>query len=113
MRDLGLSDVCLIGNSLGGWIAAELALAESAAPDSRVSSAILIDAVGLQLDAAPLADYFLLTRDQVFDLAYFNPDQFRVDPASRPWLSGGPRTASCHPRTARPMPTRSPARSSA
>ena len=38
LRDLGLTDVCVIGNSIGGWIAAELALAESAAPDHRVSS---------------------------------------------------------------------------
>jgi pimeloyl-ACP methyl ester carboxylesterase/mannose-6-phosphate isomerase-like protein (cupin superfamily) len=84
LRDLDLSDVCLIGNSLGGWIAAELALAESGAPDRRVSSAVLIDAAGLQLDTAPMADYFSLTRDQVFDLAYFNPDAFRTDPASLP-----------------------------
>jgi pimeloyl-ACP methyl ester carboxylesterase/quercetin dioxygenase-like cupin family protein len=84
LRDLDLSDVCVIGNSIGGWIAAELALAESAAPDRRASSAVLIDAAGLELDAAPIADYFSLTRDQVFDLAYFNPNPFRVDPASLP-----------------------------
>jgi pimeloyl-ACP methyl ester carboxylesterase len=81
LRDLELRDVCVIGNSIGGWIAAELALAESGVPDSRVSSVVLVDAAGLQM---PMADYFSLTRDQVFDLAYFNPDAFRVDPATIP-----------------------------
>jgi pimeloyl-ACP methyl ester carboxylesterase len=81
LRDLGLSDVCVIGNSIGGWIAAELALAESAAPDRRVTSAVLVDAAGLQIDAAPIADFFSLTLDQVFDLSYFDPEAFRIDPA--------------------------------
>src|SRR5580700_10583036 len=55
LRELDLSDVCVIGNSIGGWIAAELALAESAAPDRRVSSVVLVNAAGLKIDAA---DYF-------------------------------------------------------
>jgi pimeloyl-ACP methyl ester carboxylesterase len=82
LRDLDLTDVCVVGNSIGGWIAAELALAESSVPDPRVSSVVLVDAVGLEVDGAPMPDYFSLTRDQVFDLAYFNPDAFRIDPAT-------------------------------
>ena len=82
LRDLGLSDVCVIGNSIGGWIAAELALAESAAPDRRVTSVVLVDAAGLQIDTAPIADFFSLTLDQVFDLSYFDPKAFRIDPAT-------------------------------
>jgi pimeloyl-ACP methyl ester carboxylesterase len=84
LRDLDLSDVCVIGNSIGGWIAAELALAESAAPDCRVSSVVLIDAAGLQIAAAPIPDFFSLTLDQVFDLSYFHPDAFRIDLATLP-----------------------------
>jgi pimeloyl-ACP methyl ester carboxylesterase len=82
LRDLGLTDVCVIGNSIGGWIAAELAIAESATPDRRVSSVVLVDAAGLQIDAAPVPDFFSLTLDQVFDLSYFSPDAFRIDPAT-------------------------------
>jgi pimeloyl-ACP methyl ester carboxylesterase len=84
LRELGLSDVCVIGNSIGGWIAAELALAESAAPDCRVSSVVVVDAAGLQIAEAPAADFFSLTLDQVFDLSYFNPDAFRIDLATLP-----------------------------
>ena len=84
LRDLGLRDVCVVGNSIGGWIAAELALAQSAAADRRVSSVVLVDAAGLRVDAAPAADFFSLTLDEVFDISYFNPDKFRIDPAALP-----------------------------
>jgi pimeloyl-ACP methyl ester carboxylesterase len=84
LRELDLTDVCVIGNSIGGWIAAELALAESAAADCRVSSVILADAAGLQIDSAPVPDFFALTLDQVAELSYFNPDAFRINPAALP-----------------------------
>jgi pimeloyl-ACP methyl ester carboxylesterase/quercetin dioxygenase-like cupin family protein len=84
LRELDLTDVCVIGNSIGGWIAAELALAESAAADGRVSSVVLADAAGLQLDGAPVPDFFSLSMDQVAELSYFNPDAFRIDPAALP-----------------------------
>ncbi len=84
LRELNLTSVCVIGNSIGGWIAAELALAESAAVDCRLSSVVLVDAAGLQLDSAPVPDFFSLTLDQVAELSYFNPDAFRIDPAALP-----------------------------
>jgi pimeloyl-ACP methyl ester carboxylesterase len=84
LRELDLTDVCVIGNSIGGWIAAELALAESAAADCRVNSVVLADAAGLQIDRAPIPDFFALTLDQVAELSYFNPDAFRINPAALP-----------------------------
>ena len=84
LRELDLTDVCVIGNSIGGWIAAELALAQSAAADSRVSSVVLADAAGLQIDSSPVPDFFGLTLDQVAELSYFNPDKFRINPAALP-----------------------------
>jgi pimeloyl-ACP methyl ester carboxylesterase/quercetin dioxygenase-like cupin family protein len=84
LRELDLTDVCVIGNSIGGWVAAELALAESAASDRRVSSVVLVDAAGLHIDGAPVPDFFTLTMDQVAELSYFNPDAFRINPATLP-----------------------------
>jgi pimeloyl-ACP methyl ester carboxylesterase/quercetin dioxygenase-like cupin family protein len=84
LRELDLTDVCVIGNSIGGWIAAELALAESAAADRRVGSVVLVDAAGLEIDGAPVPDFFALTLDQVADLSYFNADAFRINPATLP-----------------------------
>jgi pimeloyl-ACP methyl ester carboxylesterase len=78
--DLDLAGVTVIGNSIGGWIAAEIALLAS----PRVSGVVLVDAAGLQLDAAPAADFFALTMDQVADLSYYRPDDFRIDVASLP-----------------------------
>jgi pimeloyl-ACP methyl ester carboxylesterase len=80
LAELGLTDVTVVGNSIGGWIAAEMALLGSA----RVSSFILVDAVGIEVPGHPAADFFSLTMDQVADLAYFEPDKFRIDPAALP-----------------------------
>jgi pimeloyl-ACP methyl ester carboxylesterase len=78
--DLELTGVTVIGNSIGGWIAAEIALLAS----PRVTGVVLVDAAGLQLDADPTADFFALTMDQVADLSYYRPDDFRIDVASLP-----------------------------
>ena len=73
---LGLEDVTVIGNSIGGWIAAEMALLAS----PRVSGVILVDAVGIEVPGHPIADFFSLTMDQVFTLSFHNPEPFRIDP---------------------------------
>jgi pimeloyl-ACP methyl ester carboxylesterase len=77
---LDLTDVTVIGNSVGGWITAELALLAS----PRVSRIVLIDAVGIEVPGHRVADFFSLTMDQVFALSFHNPEPFRVDPASLP-----------------------------
>src|SRR3984893_17621951 len=51
---LELSDVTVVGNSIGGWTAAELGLLES----PRVSGVILVDAVGVEGPGHPIADFF-------------------------------------------------------
>jgi pimeloyl-ACP methyl ester carboxylesterase/quercetin dioxygenase-like cupin family protein len=84
LRELDLTNVIVIGNSIGGWVAAELALAESAAADRRVGSLALVDAAGLHIDGAPVPDFFSLTLDRVAELSYFNPDAFRINPATLP-----------------------------
>ena len=75
LDELGLSGVTVIGNSIGGWIAAEIALLAS----PRVAAVILVDAAGLALPDHPAADFFSLTMDQVAELSYYRPDAFRLD----------------------------------
>src|SRR6185437_9637932 len=94
LRELDLAGVCVIGNSIGGWIAAEVALAESAAADRRVRSVVLVDAAGLRIDSAPAADFFALTMDQVAELSYFNPDAFRVNLGALPAERAAAMTAN-------------------
>jgi pimeloyl-ACP methyl ester carboxylesterase/quercetin dioxygenase-like cupin family protein len=82
VRDLNLSGVTVIGNSVGGWIAAELALAESTGSASPVSSVVLVDAAGLQIESAPVPDVSRLTPDEIGQLSYYSPEKFRIDPAT-------------------------------
>lgn len=80
LEDLDLVDVTVVGNSLGGWTAAELGLLGS----PRIGSIVLVDAVGLDLPATPVVDFFSLTMDQVADLSYYEPDRYRMDVSALP-----------------------------
>jgi pimeloyl-ACP methyl ester carboxylesterase len=80
LEQLDLTDVTVVGNSIGGWIAAELALLAS----PRISRVALVNAVGLHLPERPITDFFSLTMNQVADLAYYQPEKFRIDINSLP-----------------------------
>jgi pimeloyl-ACP methyl ester carboxylesterase len=80
LDQLDLRDVTVIGNSIGGWIAADLALL---AP-KRLRSAIIVDAVGIEVPGHPIADFYSLTMDQVAQYSYHDPVKFRIDPATLP-----------------------------
>jgi pimeloyl-ACP methyl ester carboxylesterase len=58
---LGLDRPHVVGASLGGWLAAELAVA---APQA-IGSLVLLSPVGLRLPAHPVTDLFLLPPEQV------------------------------------------------
>ncbi|MGH3382701.1 MAG: alpha/beta fold hydrolase [Actinoallomurus sp.] len=75
---LRLTDVIVVGNSIGGWIAAEMALR---APE-RLGGIVLVDAVGIEVADHPVVDFFSLTPEEVARLSYHDPAPFRVDPAS-------------------------------
>jgi pimeloyl-ACP methyl ester carboxylesterase/quercetin dioxygenase-like cupin family protein len=75
---LDLTDVTVIGNSIGGWIASEMALLGSA----RIGRLVLVDAVGIEVADHPVVDFFSLTLDDVARLSYHDPDRFGIDPAA-------------------------------
>jgi pimeloyl-ACP methyl ester carboxylesterase len=78
LAELNLTDVIVAGSSIGGWIAAELALA---APD-RVGRLILIDAAGLDSAGHPIVDFFSLTPAQIAELSWANPEGHQIDPTA-------------------------------
>jgi pimeloyl-ACP methyl ester carboxylesterase len=80
LDQLGLHDVTVIGSSLGGWIAAEVALQDP----SHLSALVLVDAGGIEVPGHPAADFFSLTLDQVVQLSFHNPDKFRIDLTTLP-----------------------------
>ena len=75
LAELELTGVTVAGNSIGGWVAAELALA---APD-RVARLVIIDGAGLDSADHPMADFYSLTLDQVTELSWANPEGHRID----------------------------------
>jgi pimeloyl-ACP methyl ester carboxylesterase len=75
-----LWDVTVVGNSIGGWIAAELALRHS----PRVSGIALVNAVGIDVPEHPVTDVSGLTPDQLRRLSFHDPDRFPPDPSRRP-----------------------------
>jgi pimeloyl-ACP methyl ester carboxylesterase len=75
LDELGLDDVTVIGGSIGGWIAAELALLDS----PRVSGIVLIGAVGIEVPGHPVPDVSALSLPQLMALSYHNPAPFIPD----------------------------------
>ncbi|MEU7424596.1 alpha/beta hydrolase [Streptomyces sp. NPDC040750] len=80
LGERGLTDVIVVGNSIGGWIAAEMALLGS----DRIAGVVLVNAVGIQVPGHPVAETFSLTPAELSRLAFHDPARFAVDPATLP-----------------------------
>lgn len=65
--DLGVPVV--VGTSFGGWIAAELA---AYVPDAA-STLVLVDAIGLYIEGAPVADLFRMSPPQMMEALFADP----------------------------------------
>lgn len=69
IETLGLSGVHLVGQSLGGWIALEMAVRST----QRLRTLTLISAAGIHVKGVPKADIFILDPEEVARLAYVDP----------------------------------------
>jgi pimeloyl-ACP methyl ester carboxylesterase len=78
LDELDLADVTVVGNSIGGWVAAEIALLAS----PRITSVVIMNGAGIAVPGHPVADFFSLTLDELTNLSYHDPSRFRIDPAS-------------------------------
>lgn len=78
---LALDRVSLVGLSVGGWIAAEVATLEP----RRIDRLVLAGAAGLYTPELPLADVFFTAPDQLHTLLYHDPAAVPV-PAMTPDL---------------------------
>lgn len=81
LRDRRLRDVLVVGSSLGGWIAAEMAIRDSA---GSITGLVLIDAVGVQVETEPITDFFALDARGVAEHSWHDPDRYYLDPAGLP-----------------------------
>ena len=73
----GLEDVVVVGSSVGGWIAAELALASS-----RVGKLVLIDAGGIVVEDAPIRDIAGLAPQDIAKISFHDPSKFTPPPVT-------------------------------
>jgi pimeloyl-ACP methyl ester carboxylesterase len=60
MKKLGLEKVTLVGTSMGGWIASEIAVRDP----SRIEKLVLVAPAGLRVKGVPVSDLFLWTAEQ-------------------------------------------------
>jgi pimeloyl-ACP methyl ester carboxylesterase len=72
LTELNLRDVVVIGCSLGGWIAAEMAVKST----ERIANLILVAPVGIKVgdrETRDIPDIFTLSPDEVTRLKYHDP----------------------------------------
>src|SRR5581483_241150 len=72
LDQLDLKDVAVVGVSLGGWIAAEIAVKST----QRLSQLVLANAVGIKVgdrETRDIADIFAITEPELNQLLYFDP----------------------------------------
>jgi pimeloyl-ACP methyl ester carboxylesterase len=64
-----LRDVLVVGSSIGGWIASEMAVREH----ERISGTVLLNAVGIKVEGIELADFFSLTPQELITYSFHDP----------------------------------------
>ncbi|MEU8591592.1 alpha/beta fold hydrolase [Streptomyces sp. NPDC048664] len=79
LDELELADVTVVGNSFGGWLAAEIALLGSA----RVSGAVIVNGVGIEVEGHPVTDVAGLTPQQLRALSFHDPAKAPVPPTGQ------------------------------
>lgn len=81
IHDLGLRDVLVVGSSLGGWTAAEMAVRDNA---GVITGLVLLDAVGVAIEGEPIRDFFALDARGIAEYSWYDSGRFYVDPATVP-----------------------------
>ena len=76
---LGLDKVVLVGHSIGGWTAAEMATMAT----NRIDRLVLVGPVGIKVgpvDRLDVPDIYAMPQDKLDELLYVEPDKWRLDP---------------------------------
>ncbi len=81
LRERGLRDVTVVGSSMGGWIAAEMAVRDAGGLIGRI---VVIDGVGVEVAGEKPVDFFALTPRGIAEHSYHDPDRYFADPATLP-----------------------------
>jgi pimeloyl-ACP methyl ester carboxylesterase len=76
LDELEIANVTVIGNSFGGWLAAEIALQKS----PRVTGVVIVDGIGIEVVAHPLTDVSGLSPTELRSLSFHDPSKLPVAP---------------------------------
>uniref|UniRef100_A0AAU2VQ78 Alpha/beta hydrolase n=1 Tax=Streptomyces sp. NBC_00008 TaxID=2903610 RepID=A0AAU2VQ78_9ACTN len=76
-----LRDVLVVGSSLGGWAAAEMAVRDNA---GIITGLVLIGAVGVRIETETITDFFTLDARGVAEHSWHDPDRYYRDPVDVP-----------------------------
>lgn len=76
LDELDLADVTVIGNSFGGWLAAEIALQNS----PRVSGIVIVDGIGIEVDGHPITDISGMSLPEIRALSFHDPSKAPTPP---------------------------------
>jgi pimeloyl-ACP methyl ester carboxylesterase len=68
-----LKDVVVVGNSIGGWLGAELALRDEA---RRLSGLVIINGLGVNVPGLPITNVTGFTPPELAKVAYHDPTKF-------------------------------------
>ncbi|MFG2715152.1 alpha/beta fold hydrolase [Streptomyces goshikiensis] len=79
LAERGLTGVTVVGNSIGGWIAAEMGLLD----EGRIAASVILNGVGITVPGHPLADFFALRPDEVAALSFHDPARSPLAAADR------------------------------
>lgn len=77
----GYQDVLVIGSSVGGWIATEMALRDDR---HLLTGLIVIDGTGVEIPGQPIVDFYALDARGIAEHSYHDPARFYIDPATIP-----------------------------
>ncbi|MEA2944715.1 MAG: hypothetical protein QOI40_45 [Alphaproteobacteria bacterium] len=83
LEQLDLRDVTVVGVSLGGWIAAEIAIKSTA----RISHLVLANPIGIKVggrEQRDIADIFAISEDDFLKIAYCDPAAGKRDYKTMP-----------------------------
>lgn len=71
VQELGLSQYVLVGHSIGGWIAAEMAAMSS----DNLKGLVLIDAAGIKPKLGEIAEMFMVSAETRLQRGFHDPSQ--------------------------------------
>jgi pimeloyl-ACP methyl ester carboxylesterase len=74
LRAQGARSAVLVGSSIGGWLALEMAALDATSSEPSIAAVIVIDSVGIEVPGEPVTDIFALDPARLAEYSWANPE---------------------------------------